>query len=170
VVGETIANEADSAVGDEQPFTWSTPLRHEAGLLAQLRRANHELLMSFSVALHASRRGSRDAAQLAISRCMQQIHAVQRLEALRLYPPISRRMTADPDSAAMVTSLRRESNAHVRRFLRLAEGLFSSTPKGTPVESVASEAEAVLRRYLVEKESRLYRFYALTAPADAGVS
>jgi hypothetical protein len=161
---------SESGAAGEQTFTWSTPLRHEAGLLDQLRSANQELLMSFRVALHAGRRGLFDAAALAISRCTQQLHAVQRLEALRLYPPISRRMSEDPETAAMVTSLRREANGLARRFMRLTEGLFTPLRPGMPSDAVVSEAESVLRRYLVEKESRLYRFYALTAPVGANAA
>ena len=156
------------AGGDaDAPFTWSTPLRHDPGLIDELRRANRELMMSYSVALHAGRRGSFEAAALAITRCARQLHDVQRTEALRLYPTIARRTVDDPDGAAAVASLRREANALARHFIRLVEGLFSRARPGMPPEPLLDEARGVLQRYLDEKESRLYRFYALTAPADS---
>jgi hypothetical protein len=149
-------------------FTWSTPLRHEPGLLGQLRRANRELLMSYSVALHAARQGSFAAAALAMSRCAQQIHAVQRLEALKLHPPISRCLASDAETLTTVSGLRREANSLARRFLRLTEDLFGGPRRCMPDEAVTIEGEALLKRYLEQKELHLYRFYALVAPvADA---
>ncbi|MBA8883420.1 hypothetical protein [Dokdonella fugitiva] len=148
-------------------FDWSAPWRHDPGLIEELRRANRGLMMSYSVALHAGRRGSFEAAALAISRCVRQLHEVQRTEALRLYPTIARRLADDVEGAATVTSLRREANALARHFMRLVEGLFSRGRPGMPPAALVDEARAVLQRYLDEKESRLYRFYALTAPADS---
>ncbi|HEU4664002.1 MAG TPA: hypothetical protein VFS55_08225 [Dokdonella sp.] len=146
---------------------WTTSLRHDPRLIDELRRANREAMMSYSVALHAARRGSFEAAALAISRCARQLHDVQRTEALRLYPTIARRMAGDPEGAAAVAALRRDANALVRHFMRLVEGLFSRARPGMPSEALIEEARAVLQRYLVEKESHLYRFYALTAPAGS---
>lgn len=160
---------AATADGVRETFTWSTLLRHEPGLLGQLRRANRELLMSYSVALHAARRGSFAAAALAMSRCAQQVHAVQRLEALKLHPPISRCLASDAETLTTVSSLRREANALARRFLRISEGLFSGPKRRMPDVAVTMEAEALLKRYLELKELKLYRFYALVAPpAGAG--
>jgi hypothetical protein len=161
----SVAATARSVDGAREVFTWSTPLRHEPCLLGQLRRANHELLMSYSVSLHAARRGSFAAAALAMSRCAQQIHAVQRLEALRLHPPISRCLAGDPDTLTTVSGLRREANALARRFLRLIEGLFGGPRRAMPDAALTIEAEALLKRYLMQKERHLYRFYALVAPA-----
>lgn len=163
----SIAAIAAGADGAREPFTWSTPLRHEPGLLGQLRQANRELLMSYSVALHAARGGSFAAAALAMSRCAQQIHAVQRLEALKLHPPISRCLASDAEMLSTVSSLRREANALARRFLRITEGLFHAPHRCMPDAAVTIEAEALLKRYLVQKEQHLYRFYALVADAAA---
>jgi hypothetical protein len=168
MVGLTVGNIAAlvaGGTGTRETFTWSTPLRHEPGLLGELRRANRELLMSYSVSLHAARRGSFAAAALAMSRCAQQIHAVQRLEALKLHPPISRCLASDPETLTTVSSLRREANALARRFLRLTEGLFGGPRRGVPDVAVTIEAEALLQRYLEQKEQHLYRFYALVADA-----
>lgn len=170
MVGLTVGSVAAVAVGADRARdagTWSTSLRHELGLLGQLRRANRELLMSYSVALHAARQGSFAAAALAVSRCAQQLHAVQRLEALKLHPPISRCLASDAETLTTVSSLRREVNALARRFLRLTEGLFGGPGRRTPDVAVTIEAEGVLKRYLEQKELHLYRFYALVAPADA---
>lgn len=170
MVGLMIGTVAPVAAGEaraREPFTWSTPLRHEPGLLGELRRSNHELLMSYAVASHAAQRGSFAAAALAISRCARQIHAVQRLEALRLYPPISRCMANDPETMTTVSGLRREANALARRFLRLTEGWYGA-PQALPSAATTAEAQALLKRYLAQKESRLYRFYALIATMEAG--
>jgi len=165
-VGSIAAVAATTAAdGVRETFTWSTPLRHESGLLGQLRRANRELLMSYSVALHAARRGSFAAAALAMSRCAQQIHAVQRLEALKLHPPISRCLASDAETLTTVSSLRREANGLARRFLRLTDGLFGGPRRRMPDVAVTIEADALLKRYLEQKELHLYRFYALVAPA-----
>jgi hypothetical protein len=168
MAGLTVGNVAAIAArgdGGRETFTSSTPLRHEPGLLGQLRRANRELLMSYSVALHAARRGSLAAAALAMSRCTQQIHAVQRLEALKLHPPISRCLANDPETLTTVSSLRREANALARRFMRLTEDLFGGPMRRMPDAAVTIEAGAVLKRYLAQKELHLYRFYALVADA-----
>ncbi|MGN6518741.1 MAG: hypothetical protein ACTHK2_04870 [Dokdonella sp.] len=164
-----IRADAGGTGGVHSPLEWST-LRHDPALVDELRRSNRELLMSYAVALHAGRRGSLGAAALANARCARQLHDVQRTEALRLYPTIARRMADDPEGAATVTSLRREANALARHFLRLTEGLFSRARPGMPPDSIVDEARAVLQRYLDEKETRLYRFYALTAPAGSEVT
>ena len=161
----SIAAIASAADDTREMSTGSTPLRHEHGLLGQLRRANRELLMSYSVALHAARQGSFAAAALAMSRCAQQIQAVQRLESLELHPPISRCLASDAETLTTVSTLRREANALARRFLRIAEGLFSGSRRSMPDVAVTIEAEALLKRYLEQKELHLYRFYALVAPA-----
>jgi hypothetical protein len=89
------------------------------------------------------------------------------LEALKLHPPISRCLARDAEMLSTVSSLRREVNALARRFLRLSEGLFGDSRRSMPEAAVAIEAEALLKRYLMQKERHLYRFYALVAEAAA---
>jgi|GEM_PF-4912087 len=146
-----------------------SPLRGEPGRfvdpqgdpLERSRRANRRILVGFAVAVQAARRGSFGVAALAIARCTAQLHDVQRLDALHLYPAIARRFADDVETTAAVAAMRRDANAHARHFLRLVDGLFTRARPGMPPPEVLAEAEQALSAYLAGKESQLYRFYGL---------
>lgn len=150
-----------------EPFTWTTPIRHDPFLVAQLQRANLELRTLFSIAAQASRDGLFDAGADALNQCMQKLRDVQRLEALRLYPVLASQAASDSNSAATVAYLRLRAHTLARRFLRLCESLMVSYRARTPKEADIAEAGVALDTYVSAKELQLYQAYSFTSPSSA---
>lgn len=137
--------------------------------LEHSRRANRRILVGFSVALQAARRGAFDVAALAMSRCEMQLHEVQRFKALHLYPVIARRCADDADAAEVVAAKRREANAMLRHFLNLVEGLYTPARPRMPDPVLIAKAERALAAYFAGKEAHLYRACSVVqeaSPAD----
>lgn len=149
-----------------EPFTWSTPNRHDPFLIAQLQRANLELRTLFSIAAQACRDASFESAADALNRCMQKLRDVQRLEALRLYPVLAHQASGNSNSAATVAYLRLRAHTLARRFLRLCENLMVACRAHSPDPENFSEAGAALDAYISAKELQLYEAYTLTAAAS----
>jgi hypothetical protein len=145
-----------------EPFTWTTPIRHDPFLIAQLQRANLELRTLFSIAAQASRMHSPEPAADALNQCMQKLREVQRLEALRLYPVLAHHASGDSNSAATVAYLRLRAHTLSRRFLRLCENLMVNCRAHTPNESDFADAAKALDDYVNSKELQLYQAYAFT--------
>jgi len=146
-----------------QPFTWTTPIRHDRFLIPQLQRANFELRTLFSIADHASRDLQFDSAADALGQCVQKLREVQRLEALRLYPVLAHQAESDPNSAATIAYLRLRAHTLARRFLRLCESLMASTRARLLQETELVEAGSALDNYISAKELQIYQAYSFTA-------
>jgi len=170
-----LSNVVDSLVParakeNDEPFTWTTPIRHDPFLIAQLERANLELRTLFSIAAQARSDAKFDVAADVIVNCMLKLREVQRLEALRLYPVLAHHAANDQDAGASVAYLRLRTHTLARRFLRLSEGLVGACRSGQPSRLAAAtfdEAAAVLDNYISAKELQLYGAYALAATAIA---
>ena len=145
-----------------EPFTWTTPIRHDPFLITQLQRANLELRTLFSIAAQASRTHSPEPAADALSQCMQKLRDVQRLEALRLYPVLAHHASGDSNSAATVAYLRLRAHTLSRRFLRLCESLMISCRSHTSEEREFADAGKALDDYVNAKELQLYQAYSFT--------
>ena len=145
-----------------EPFTWTTPIRHDPFLIAQLQRANLELRTLFSIAAQASRDAAYETAADALGQCMQKLREVQRLEALRLYPVLAHQAAGDSNSAATVAYLRLRAHTLSRRFLRLCETLIVTCRAHTLREGGFAEAGRALDDYVNAKELQLYQAYAFT--------
>jgi hypothetical protein len=149
-----------------QPFTWTTPVRHDPFLIAQLQRANFELRTLFSIAEQASRELKFDSAANAMSQCVQKLRDVQRLEALRLYPVLAHQAASDSNSAATVAYLRLRAHTLSRRFLRLCESLMASSRDRSLREAELAEAGTALDNYISAKELQIYQAYSSTAESS----
>ena len=147
----------------QQPFTWTTPVRHDPFLIAQLQRANFELRTVFSIAEQASRELKFASAADALNRCMQKLREIQRLEALRLYPVLAHQAASDSNSAATVAYLRLRAHTLSRRFLRLCESLIASGRARSLGETEFAEASTALDNYISAKELQIYQAYSATA-------
>jgi hypothetical protein len=147
----------------EQPFTWTTPIRHDTFLIAQLQRANLELRMLFSIAAQGSRESSFDAAADALTQCMQKLREVQRLEALRLYPVLAHQASSNSNSAATVAYMRLRVHTLSRRFLRLCESLIASSRAKSLRTTDLTEAGTALDTYISAKELQIYQAYSAAA-------
>ena len=150
-----------------EPFTWTTPIRHDHFLIAQLQRANLELRTLFSIAAQACNDASFDAAAEALGKCMHKLREVQRLEALRLYPVLAHQASDDANAGASVAYLRLRTHTLARRFLRLTETLVAACRVRRPAVSDFVEAKSALDNYINTKELQLYEAYAQTARASA---
>ena len=150
-----------------EPFTWTTPIRHDPFLIAQLQRANLELRTLFSISAQAVRDHSFDSAADALNQCMQKLRDVQRLEALRLYPVLAYQATGDANSAATVAYFRLRAHTLSRRFLRLCESLMVSCRAHLSDPQDFTEAGKALDDYVNAKELQLYQAYAFTQTSPA---
>lgn len=153
-----------------EPFTWTTPIRHDPFLIAQLQRANLELRALFSIAAQVSRDLQFESAADALSQCMQKLREVQRLEALRLYPVLAHQAAGNSNSAATVAYLRLRAHTLSRRFLRLCEHLMVTCRAHSPKDSDFAEAGSALDNYVSAKELQLYQAYVFIAPASSQVA
>jgi hypothetical protein len=163
-----LAQVVDALTGEHraegpEPFTWTTPIRHDPFLIAQLQRANLELRTLFSIAAQGSRESSFDAAAGALNQCMQKLREIQRLEALRLYPVLAHQASGDSNSAATVAYLRLRAHTLSRRFLRLCESLIASSRDRSLRETDLAEAGTALDNYISAKELQIYQAYSSTA-------
>ena len=150
-----------------EPFTWTTPIRHDPFLIGQLQRSNLELRALFAIAAQGSCDSRFDPAADALCQCMQKLRDVQRLEALRLYPVLAHHAASDSNSAATVAYLRLRAHTLSRRFLRLCESLMVACRAHSPDQADFAEANAALDAYISSKELQLYQAYAFTS---SGVS
>jgi hypothetical protein len=153
-----------------EPFTWTTPIRHDRFLIAQLQRSNLELRALFSIAAQGSRDSQFESAADALSQCMQKLREVQRLEALRLYPVLAYQAGGNSNSAATIAYLRLRAHTQARRFLRLCEGLMVTCRSHSPKGEDFAEAGSALDNYISAKELQLYQAYAFTAPTSSQVA
>jgi len=161
-VVEALAGEPKNS--GPEALTWSTPIRHDPFLIAQLQRANLELRALFSIAAQASRQSQFESAADALSQCMQKLREVQRLEALRLYPVLAHQAANNSNSAATVAYLRLRAHTLARRFLRICENLMVTCRAHSPKQADFAEAGSALDNYVSAKELQLYQAYAFTAP------
>ena len=88
------------------------------------------------------------------------MHALHRIEALQLYPAISRLLGADADSLVSFTRLRLEVNGLGRRFLRIVESALAAGTEGVMGTTDARLAAALLQRYADQKRRRVYPLYS----------
>lgn len=167
-VVEALTGERQSA--GPEPVTWTTPIRHDPFLIAQLQRANLELRTLFSVAAQASRDSQFESAADALSRCMQKLREVQRLEAMRLYPVLAYQAAGNANSAATVAYLRLRTHTLSRRFLRLCENLMVTCRSRSPGGHGFVEAGTALDDCISAKELQLYQAYSFTAPGSSQVA
>lgn len=162
-----LSDVVDAFRGEQQPagaepFTWTTPIRHDPFLITQLQRANLELRTLFAIAAQASRGHSFEAAADALNQCMHKLREVQRLEALRLYPVLAYQAAGNSNSAATVAYLRLRAHTLSRRFLRLCESLMVGCRAHASNEQEFAEAGKALDDYVNAKELQLYQAYAFT--------
>ena len=150
------------AASEQRSITWTTPLSHDPDLPDRLRRAHAELLLTADLLVEAAERRACGAVADAARSCVEQMHALNRLEALRLYPAIALRYESDPAGFSVFTRARLEVNILGRRFLRLIESCLAEGIEGALGVSDAHLAIALLRRYVQEKQARVYPPYAAT--------
>jgi hypothetical protein len=152
---------------EPEPFTWTTPIRHDKFLVGQLQRANLELRTLFSIAAQACSDASFDAAANALTNCMSKLRDVQRVEALRLYPILAHQAGSDSNAGATVAYLRLRTHTLARRFLRLGETLVASCRARKPAIADFVEAKSALDGYISVKETQLYEAYAASVATAA---
>jgi hypothetical protein len=148
-----------TAVRGEVPISWSSPVEYDPALLDRLRAAHVDLLAAVVELNAAVEAGREDATSLAAHRCLSELHGLQRLESMQLYPVIARSCAANAEDAHLLATLRHEIHALGRKFLRLLEeGLYHEPDMGWPA-SQRMLASAMLSRYVSEKETYLFPMY-----------
>lgn len=140
-------------------LNFSTPIPHDPDLPHRLRRAHRELGLTLDVLATVVERGAAAAVVEAARSCLDQMHALHRLEAVRLYPRIASRRDLPAADAMAFTQARHEASGLGRRFMRIMESALAPGAEGAIGASDVHLAATLLQRYKQLKEERLYQLY-----------
>lgn len=149
--------ETPRAAGDAAPVVnFATPIALDPELPTRLARAQAEVALALPQLEEARARG--EAARIStISRdLIEQVRAIHRLEALRLFPVIAHQINADPEAASALAQIRLEVSGYGRKVLRLLEDAERSGAIGTTNVRLA---QSLWKRYSQESRERLYVLY-----------
>lgn len=149
----TDAPDAQGAGGE--PIGWASQLAYDPGLVERLVAANDRLRAAFARVVETCR-GTGANLPAAAADCARELQALNRTEALRLYPAIARRYAAQPAALDAFTRRRLAVYGHGRRLLRFLEG---AVARGGADASELRAALDCLQRYVAEKQAQLYTLY-----------
>jgi hypothetical protein len=141
------------------PLTWSTPIAFEPDLPDRLTLAHRELTVTLELLAEAAGLSVASAVAEAARSFVEQMHALHRLEAMRLYPIIARRQDLDADGMTSFARVRLEVAGTGRRVLRVLESALEPGSEGALGAADVRFAIVLLQRYVQLKESRLYPLY-----------
>ena len=139
----------------EEPITWTSQVAYDPGLIERLVAANDRLRAAFARLVDAWP-GADEAVAAAAGHCAHELHALNRVEALRLYPVIARQFAAQPEALEAFTKRRLAVYGHGRKLLRFLEG---ATARHAADSGELRAAVEFLGRYVAEKQSQLYPLY-----------
>ncbi len=149
--------------GDVLSFV--SEVRFDPAMLEKLAGLHEKIRATFARIGASAKLGATAATADAVRACIAELHELNRLESLRLYPVIARQLGTQPGAMAEFTKLRLSVYGVGRKFLRVLEGAVSG------VEGVIGAADlclaaTLLERYIGEKQAKLYPLYC-AAPRDA---
>ena len=148
----TDAPETHGATGE--PITWTSQVAFDPGLIERLVAANDRLRAAFARVVDAWHGGDAEVAAAA-EHCAHELHALNRTEALRLYPVIARRFASHPEALEAFTRRRLAVYGHGRKLLRFLE---NATARRADAGELRAAIE-FLSRYVAEKQAQLYTLY-----------
>jgi hypothetical protein len=146
-----------------EPLSWSTPVAYEPDLPDRLTLAHRELTVTLELLAEAAGLSVAAAVAEAARSFVQQMHALHRLEARRLYPIIARRKDLDADGMTSFTRTRLEIAGMGRRVLRVLESALEPGSEGALGAADVRFAMVLLQRYVQDKEARLFPLYRAAA-------
>ena len=147
--------DAPAHVGGDAVLTFATPIPVDPELPRRLTRAHAEIALELQglEGIEAS-----EAPALA-RQLIEKVRATRRLEALRVFPVISRQLNGDAEESAAFEQMRQEASGSSRKLLRLLE----ETERNRSID----EADALLAQSLWERYSHecreLYALYSARA-------
>jgi len=144
---------------NSEALSWSTPIAYEPDLPDRLVLAHRELTVTLELLAEAAGLSVASAVADAARSCVQQMHALHRLEAMRLYPLIARRQDLDVAGMSAFTRARLEAAGMGRRVLRVLESALEPGAEGALGAADVRFAMVLLQRYVQDKEARLYPLY-----------
>jgi hypothetical protein len=140
---------------NDEPITWTSQVAFDPGLIERLVASNDRLRAAFARVVEAWQ-GAPDHVVAAAERCAHELHALNRVEALRLYPVIARQFAGKPAALDAFTRRRLAVYGHGRKLLRFLEAAIA----GRRVDAGELRAAVeVLGRYVAEKQAQLYTLY-----------
>jgi len=139
----------------DAPITWTSQVAFDPGLIERLVAANDRLRAAFARLVEAWHGTDGDVAAAA-QHCARELHALNRTEALRLYPVIARQFAAQPGALDAFTKRRLAVYGHGRKLLRFLEGAIARHSGDAGELRMAVES---LGRYVAEKQAQLYTLY-----------
>ena len=152
--------ETRRVAGDEvTAFNFATPIALDPELPGRLARAQAEIAMALPELEQAGARGEPRRISAVARHLIEHVHAMHRLEALRLFPAISRQFSNDSEISSAFSQMRLEASGLSRKVLRLLEDAERS---GTIGASDARLAQSLWQRYSHECRE-LYRLYPTAA-------
>ncbi|HET6603345.1 MAG TPA: hypothetical protein VFG21_03900 [Xanthomonadaceae bacterium] len=134
---------------------WSTPLGYDHTLVPRLEAMHRGIADALGVLVQARRPVDPAPAHAAVARCIAAMRTLQRIESLRLYPVLDRRIAADEAARAATSAARLELAALTRRALRILEES-SGDASVTPTRAGLMLARALLLRALERKRQVVF--------------
>lgn len=157
--------EATPVTGETAPvFNFATPIALDPELTTRLARAHAEVALALPHLEEAAARGASSKISEIARSLIEEVRAMHRLEALRLFPAISHQINGDAEAAAAFAHIRFEVSGLGRRFLRLLEDAERSRAIGAADVRIA---QSLWQRYSQESRQRLYALYPI---AGVGVA
>ena len=150
-----VTDAPDSQGATDEPITWTSQVAYDPGLVERLVAANDRLRAAFARVVE-SWQGAPDDVAAAAQLCAHELHALNRLEALRLYPAIARQFAAQPAALEAFTKRRLAVYGHGRKLLRFLEAAVARRSIDAGELRAAVE---FLQRYVAEKQAQLYTLY-----------
>jgi hypothetical protein len=145
---------------DVAALNFATPIALDPELPSRLLRAQAEVALALPELEQAAIRGDSSAISGGARHLIEQVRAMHRLEALRLFPAISRQFNGDPEVSSAFAQMRLEATGVGRKVLRLLEDAERS---GTIGASDVKLAQSLWQRYSHECRE-LYQLYPKPAP------
>ena len=140
---------------NDEPITWTSHVAYDPGLIERLVAANDRLRAAFARVVDAGR-GTPEELSDAARHCQHELHALNRIEALRLYPVIARQFATQPEALDAFTKRRLTVYGHGRKVLRFLEGVVAR--RCVDAGELRSSIE-FLQRYVAGKQAQLYTLY-----------
>ena len=145
----------DAGGGHEEPIGLTSQVQFDPGLIERLVAANDRLRAAFARVVEAWQSADGELAAAA-AHCAHELHALNRIEAMRLYPVIARRYAAQPAALDAFTRRRLAVYGHGRKLLRFLEG---TAARGSADTAGMRAAVGFLGRYVAEKQAQVYTAY-----------
>ena len=149
----------------EAPAARVQELRFDPGLIAQLDAAHDSIRMRFGVVREASKLGAPEATADAVRACIDEIHELHKLEALRFYPVIARQLEGQRSAMDAFTKLRLTVSGESRKFLRVLENALTRGLEGVIGAADVCFAGLLLEHYFADKRALLYPMYQKADPS-----